>query len=87
MIALVVIIRRNSPRDARDHFAGPGNKTPSGAPSSGQCVVDRVWVCFTRFAVACFIRFIVAAVNLHFDPDRGRAGWRWDLLQGGDCQH
>ena len=42
MIALVVIVRRNGPHDARDHFADPGNKPPSGTPSSGQRIVDRV---------------------------------------------
>ena len=80
MIALVVIVRRNGPRDARDHFADPGNKTASGTPSAGQCIVDRV-----RIGLGLVV--ILGRVNLHIDLDRGRAGWRWDLLQGGDCQH
>jgi hypothetical protein len=42
MIALVVIVWRNGPRDAPDHFADPGNKSTGGTPSSGQRVVDRV---------------------------------------------
>ena len=42
MIALVVIVRRNSPRDAPDHFADTGNKTASGTPGPGQRIVDRV---------------------------------------------
>jgi hypothetical protein len=42
MIALFVIIRRNGPHDASDHFADPGNKSTGGTPSSGQRVVDRV---------------------------------------------
>lgn len=42
MIALVVIVRRNSPHDASDHFADPGNKSPSGPPNSDKHIVDRV---------------------------------------------
>jgi hypothetical protein len=42
MIALVVIVWRNGPHDAPDHFADPGNKTASDPPSTGQRVVDRV---------------------------------------------
>jgi hypothetical protein len=42
MIALFVIIRRNGPHDASDHFADPGNKSPSGPPNSDKHIVDRV---------------------------------------------
>ena len=84
MIALVVIVRRNSPNSACDHFADSGNKTASDPPSTGKRVVDRVRLAL-RLVVGLVV--VIGRVNLHIDPDRGRAGWRWDLLQGGDCQH
>jgi hypothetical protein len=42
MIALVVIVWRNGPRDAPDHFADPGNKPPANLSNADQSVVNRV---------------------------------------------